>query len=281
MASLSMSRWFAQPSWIPGLQTGFSLYHDYVTLSDNINHSELISTVQKMEELGKSSDQIGRIIAVIDDIADQTNLLALNAAIEAARAGEQGRGFAVVADEVRKLAERTTTATKEIAQMIKSIQDEIKSALKAMEEGTAHVEDGVQSTVQAGDSLREIIHTAERVGEMVAHIATAGTQQSATAEHVKKSMQQIALLVKATASAAQGSATACQGLSELAVDLQQMVGNFQLRTGNRSGRRDSHEENTPEYQPGDGAIPLPALAPSPLQLRNANTPAQSISTSSP
>ena len=118
--------------------------------------------------------------------------------------------------------------------MIKSIQDDIKSALQAMEEGTAHVEDGVQSTVQAGDSLREIIHSAEQVGEMVTYIATAGTEQSATADHVKESMQQIALLVKATASAAQGSATACQGLSELAVDLQQMVGNFQLRSGSRS-----------------------------------------------
>jgi len=188
------------------------------------------TSAKKMEELGKSSDQIGRIIAVIDDIADQTNLLALNAAIEAARAGEQGRGFAVVADEVRKLAERTTTATKEIAQMIRTIQADIKSSLRAMEEGTTQVRDGVQSTVQAGDSLREIIHTAEQVGEMVTHIATAGTQQTATAEHVKERMQQIAVLVNQTATEAKNSALACQGLSDLALELQQVVANFQLRT---------------------------------------------------
>jgi len=184
----------------------------------------------KMEDLAKGSDQIGRIIAVIDDIADQTNLLALNAAIEAARAGEQGRGFAVVADEVRKLAERTTMATKEIAQMIRTIQADIKSSLRAMEEGTVQVQDGVQSTVQAGDSLREIIHTAEQVGEMVTHIATAGTQQTATSEHVKDRMQQIAVLVNQTATEARNSAHACQGLSELALDLQRMVANFQLRS---------------------------------------------------
>src|SRR2546428_13511205 len=93
-------------------------------------------TAKKMDELGKSSDQIGQIVGVINDIADQTNLLALNAAIEAARAGEQGRGFAVVADEVRRLAERTTTAAKEIAGRIKSIQQHPKTAGSAMEPGT-------------------------------------------------------------------------------------------------------------------------------------------------
>src|SRR6266566_4965424 len=231
MASLSMSRWFAQPSWIPGLQTGFSLYHDYVTLSDNINHSELISTVQKMEELGKSSDQIARIIAVIDDIADQTNLLALNAAIEAARAGEQGRGFAVVADEVRKLAERTTTATKEIAGMIKNIQQETKTAVTAMETGTKQVEEGVKSTIQAGGSLKEIIHMAEQVGEMVMQIATAAMEQSSASEEVNQNMEKIAKLVKESADGAQQSAKACQDLSSLAFDLQNMVGTFKLGSG--------------------------------------------------
>jgi methyl-accepting chemotaxis protein len=186
------------------------------------------STARKMEELGKSSDQIGHIIGVIDDIADQTNLLALNAAIEAARAGEQGRGFAVVADEVRKLAERTTTATKEIAQMIKSIQDETKSAVFAMESGTKQVEEGVTSTAQAGNSLKEIIQMAEQVGEMITHIATAATEQSSASEQVNGNMDQIAKLVKESAVGAQQSAKACQDLSGLALDLQKLVGNFKL-----------------------------------------------------
>jgi len=186
------------------------------------------ATAKKMEELGRSSDQIGRIIGVIDDIADQTNLLALNAAIEAARAGEQGRGFAVVADEVRKLAERTTTATKEIAQMIKNIQDETKVAVVAMESGTKQVEEGVTSTAKAGDSLRAIIQMSERVGGMIAEIATAATEQSSTTEQVNINIDQIAKLVKESAIGAQQSATACQDLSNLALDLQTMVSKFKL-----------------------------------------------------
>jgi methyl-accepting chemotaxis protein len=193
------------------------------------------ATAKKMEELGKSSDQIGRIIGVIDDIADQTNLLALNAAIEAARAGEQGRGFAVVADEVRKLAERTTTATKEIAQMIKNIQDETKVAVVAMESGTKQVEDGVTSTAKAGDSLRAIIQMSEQVGGMITEIATAATEQSSTTEQVNMNIDQIAKLVKESAIGAQQSATACQDLSSLALDLQTMVGKFKLEEHSQGG----------------------------------------------
>jgi len=208
-------------------------------------------TARKMEELGKSSDQIGRIIGVIDEIADQTNLLALNAAIEAARAGDQGRGFAVVADEVRKLAERTTTATKEIAQMIKNIQDETRVAVTAMEEGTQQVEQGVTSTAQAGDALKEIIQMAEEVGEMITHIATAATEQSAASEEVNQNMEQIAKLVKESAVGAQQSAKACQDLSGLALDLQKMVGNFRLEHG---GLQDGFE---PPHDPAPASDQKP------------------------
>lgn len=207
-------------------------------------------TARKMEELGKSSLQIGRIAGVIDEIADQTNLLALNAAIEAARAGEHGRGFAVVADEVRKLAEGTTSATKEIAQMIKSIQDGTKTAVGAMKEGSAQVEVGVQYTNRAGESLKQIIQMSEHVGQMIVQISTAATEQSKASDEINQNMEQIATLVNESADGAQHSAKACQNLSGLALDLQKMVGNFRL-VGN-SGSGDSRFSSESWNQPPAG-----------------------------
>ncbi|HXZ11184.1 MAG TPA: methyl-accepting chemotaxis protein [Candidatus Sulfotelmatobacter sp.] len=192
--------------------------------------SSVGETAKKVNELGSRSDQIGQIIGVIDDIADQTNLLALNAAIEAARAGEQGRGFAVVADEVRKLAERTSKATKEIAQMIQAIQEETKSAVTAMEGGTKQVESGVEMTTQAGSSLHEIIQSAEQVGEMVTHIATAATEQSSATEEVNANIEQIAKITAETSEGARQSAKACHDLSNLALDLQKIVEHFKIGT---------------------------------------------------
>ncbi|MGA9209733.1 MAG: HAMP domain-containing methyl-accepting chemotaxis protein, partial [Terriglobales bacterium] len=185
-------------------------------------------TAQKVQELGSRSDQIGKIVGVIDDIADQTNLLALNAAIEAARAGEQGRGFAVVADEVRKLAERTTKATKEIAEMIQSVQVETRGAVEKMQSGTQQVEKGVEVTAKAGESLKQIIGQAEHVGEMVTHIATAANQQSSATEQVNNNMDQINKLVAESADGAQQSAQACEQLSGLALELQNLVSSFKL-----------------------------------------------------
>jgi methyl-accepting chemotaxis protein len=195
-------------------------------------------SAQKVKILGGRSDQIGQIIAVIDDIADQTNLLALNAAIEAARAGEQGRGFAVVADEVRKLAERTGKATKEIAAMIKSIQEETKTAVSAMETGTKQVDDGVKTTTQAGASLQQIIQSAEQLGDMVTQIATAATEQSSATEEVNANVEQILKITAEAADGAQQSAQACSDLSSLAVDLQNIVSQFKLENnGHEPARR--------------------------------------------
>jgi methyl-accepting chemotaxis protein len=187
-------------------------------------------TGRKVAALGKSSGQIGQIIEVIDEIAEQTNLLALNAAIEAARAGEQGRGFAVVADEVRKLAERSRKATKEIAAMIRNIQSETKSAVEAMELGTRQVESGVETTTLAGAALCEIMQSAEKVGDMVTQIATAATQQSAATEEVNSSVEQIAKVTQETAEGAHQSAEACKELSRMALELQNLVSEFKLRS---------------------------------------------------
>jgi methyl-accepting chemotaxis protein len=227
---------------------GGSIVHDTLSKMRTIAAS-VRGTAKQVEELGKSSDQIGRIIGVIEDIADQTNLLALNAAIEAARAGEQGRGFAVVADEVRKLAERTTTATKEIAQMIRTVQGETRAAVTAMEAGTRQVEEGVKTTAQAGDSLKEIIQTSEHVGEMITHIATAANQQSSAGEEINQNMEQIAKLVRESADGAQQAAKACQDLSKLALDLQNRVSKFRLessQTGSLTERATLRESKARE-----------------------------------
>ncbi|MGO8794573.1 MAG: methyl-accepting chemotaxis protein [Candidatus Sulfotelmatobacter sp.] len=199
------------------------------TLASMRNIADATSkTAAQVTELGKSSEQIGKIIAVIDDIADQTNLLALNAAIEAARAGEQGRGFAVVADEVRKLAERTTKATKEIASMIESIQSETKNAVHAMELGNREVQVGVEKTSASGVALQEIIKMSENVGDMISQIATAATQQSATTEQINANVVQISSATQETSAAAEQTAKACQDLSSLAFDLQNLVNQFKL-----------------------------------------------------
>ncbi len=181
-----------------------------------------------VEVLGKSSEEIGHIIAVINDIADQTNLLALNAAIEAARAGEQGRGFAVVADEVRKLAEKTTKATKEIRDMIASIQKETGEAIRSMHNGTKQVEEGVALAKEAGEALRSIVASVEKVSDMVRQIATAAEEQSATTEEISQNISTIAGISVETADGVKQISNATDEMSRIAEQLRKLVETFRL-----------------------------------------------------
>lgn len=185
-------------------------------------------SAETVQALGKSSDEIGEIVQVIDDIADQTNLLALNAAIEAARAGEQGRGFAVVADEVRKLAERTTKATKEIAGMIKQIQKDTSGAVESMSKGTEEVEKGKALTDKAGESLKEIILGAEKVVDVITQVAAASEEQSATSEEISKNIEGINNVARETTVGIQQIALASEDLSRLTVNLQALISKFKV-----------------------------------------------------
>lgn len=177
------------------------------------------SSSKTISDLGESIRRIGAIANTIKEIADQTNLLALNAAIEAARAGEQGRGFAVVADEVRKLAERTTASTKDIAQTIAEINAVSDSAVKSMQGAVVEVEGGITLIRQNGEGLKQIMSATENVSGRVDHIATASKEQSAAGESVAQSLERIAGLVDNNTHSAQDAKSAAEELAKSADEL--------------------------------------------------------------
>ena len=193
-------------------------------IADVVNQS-----AEAINELGKRGEQIGQVIEVITDIADQTNLLALNAAIEAARAGEHGRGFAVVADEVRKLAERTMQATEEVATSIKAIQEETHAAVQRMGAGTERVGEGVQLAEKAGESLKQIVNGSRQVAEMIQSIAAASEEQSAAAEQISRNVESINAVTRQSAEGADQAANAATQLSSKAEQLQRLVGQFRIQ----------------------------------------------------
>ncbi|CAG0957873.1 methyl-accepting chemotaxis protein [Geobacter sp.] len=185
-------------------------------------------SARTVESLGVRGTQIGEIISTIEDIADQTNLLALNAAIEAARAGEQGRGFAVVADEVRALAERTSRATREISQMIKGVQEETRGAVATMEQGVREVEKGTVEASRSGDAVREILELFRSLDTQVGEIATTADDQTRTTADISANILTISEIIETTAKGASDSAQAAEGLAHLAEQLKALVGRFRL-----------------------------------------------------
>jgi methyl-accepting chemotaxis protein len=186
------------------------------------------TTGKKIKGLGERSLEIGAIIEVINEIATQTNLLALNAAIEAARAGEQGRGFAVVADEVRKLAERAGRATKDITSLIKGIQVETSEAVTVMEEGTREVEEGTKLADQAGAALREIEQIVKQTSALVTDITRAAADQVKVSEGVAASMDTISRLTQETTVGVRDTVGTINRLAVLSSQLTDAIGRFKL-----------------------------------------------------
>ncbi len=185
-------------------------------------------TSKRIKRLGESSQEIGDIVALINDIADQTNILALNAAIQASAAGEAGRGFAVVADEVQRLAERSSNATKRIEALVKTIQADTNEAVISMEKSTTEVVAGAGLAEKAGEALEEIEQVSARLAELINEISTASAQVTEMAAKVSSAMASINEITGQTAESSVATASSIGTLNQLAQELQQSVAGFRL-----------------------------------------------------
>ena len=212
---------------------------------------QIQETSKRIKRLGESSQEIGDIVSLINDIADQTNILALNAAIQASMAGDAGRGFAVVADEVQRLAERSATATKQIEALVKTIQNDTNEAVISMEQTTAEVVRGARLAQDAGVALEEIETVSANLAELIQNISNAARQQAASAGHISNTMNVIQEITSQTSSGTSATAAAIGNLAGMAIKLRESVAGFKL----------PEEMSSLEF--GDGELTAADFAPSP------------------
>ena len=198
-----------------------------ITGMDNIR-GQIQETSKRIKRLGESSQEIGDIVSLINDIADQANILSLNAAIQASMAGDAGRGFAVVADEVQRLAERSSAATKQIAALVKTIQTDTNEAVISMETTTAEVVNGAKRAQDAGVSLEEIENVSTSLAELIQNISNAARQQAASAGHVSNTMNVIQEIAGQTTRSTEATAKSIAGLAEMSNEMRVSVDGFTL-----------------------------------------------------
>ena len=189
---------------------------------------QIQDTSKRIKRLGESSQEIGDIVSLINDIADQTNILALNAAIQASMAGDAGRGFAVVADEVQRLAERSAAATKQIEALVKTIQNDTNEAVISMEQTTSEVVRGARLAQDAGVALEEIENVSGSLAELIQNISNAARQQASSAGHISNTMNVIQEITTQTSAGTSATAQSIGNLAEMALDLRESVAGFKL-----------------------------------------------------
>ena len=194
----------------------------------NVIRDQIQETSKRIKRLGESSQEIGDIVGLINDIADQTNVLALNAAIQASMAGEAGRGFAVVADEVQRLAERSANATKQIETLVKTIQADTSEAVMSMESTTSEVVRGARLAKDAGEALEEVQTVSNTLADLIQNISNAALQQAESAGHISHTMNIIQDITSQTSSGSMATARSIGELSEMAAALQESVTGFKI-----------------------------------------------------